>query len=119
MTGQENMSRKRAFPLWLLWALLAVVCWGLWAVASKLIGSGLTASQSQAVSTVGILPVLGVLAVLKAKAGELKSRKGNMIALLAGITVSLGNIAYYHALNLGGKAATVVSLTALYPLVTI
>ena len=31
----------------------------------------------------------------------------------------LGNVAYYHALKIGGKAATVVSITALYPLVTV
>jgi drug/metabolite transporter (DMT)-like permease len=31
----------------------------------------------------------------------------------------LGNVAYYHALNLGGKASTVAPLTALYPLVTV
>jgi drug/metabolite transporter (DMT)-like permease len=33
--------------------------------------------------------------------------------------VCAGNVAYYHALNLGGKASTVVPLTALYPLVTV
>ena len=50
------------FPAWLLWALLAVLCWGLWAITAKLIGEALTAAQSQTVSTLGILPVLVFLA---------------------------------------------------------
>ena len=46
------MSTARAgkIPLWFLWALLAVVCWGLWAITSKLIGGSLTAAQSQALA---------------------------------------------------------------------
>ncbi len=104
---------------WLLWALLAVLCWGLWAVTSKLIGEALTAGQSQALSTIGLLPVLGLLVRGRRTSGQDGAGSGPWIAFAAGALVCLGNIAYYHALNLGGKAATVVSITALYPLVTI
>jgi drug/metabolite transporter (DMT)-like permease len=45
--------------------------------------------------------------------------RGIVCAFAAGILGCAGNIAYYHAFNRGGKAATVVPLTALYPLVTI
>ncbi len=44
--------------------------------------------------------------------------KGVALAFAAGTLVCVGNMAYYHALYLGGKASTVVPLTALYPLVT-
>ena len=110
--------RASVLPQWLIWAVLAVVCWGLWAITSKLIGEALTAGQSQALSTLGILPVIAVLA--KAATGSrAKGPKGWGAALAAGVAVCLGNVAYYHALKIGGKAATVVSITALYPLVTV
>lgn len=116
-----NRGGQRTFPQWLFWALLAVVCWGLWAITSKLIGEALTAGQSQVLSTFGIIPVLAVLwksAGGRSAPGQ-SSRRGWMAALAAGAVVCGGNVAYYHALKIGGKAATVVSVTALYPLVTV
>src|SRR6185436_627174 len=103
---------------WLLWAMLAVLCWGLWAITSKLIGNALSAGQSQALSTIGLVPIIAILAFTKSKTSESNRRRGIIIGFLSGVLVCLGNIAYYHALNLGGKAATVVSITALYPLIT-
>lgn len=104
-----------SFPAWLNWTVLAVVCWGLWAVASKLIGDALSAGQSQALSTLGMLPVMLALA-RHAAAGK---RNGVLSAGAAGAVVCLGNVAYYYALKIGGAAAAVVSVTALYPLVTV
>ena len=43
-------------PRWFLLTILAVLCWGLWAVISKLIGESVTAAQSQALSTLGLIP---------------------------------------------------------------
>ncbi|HEX7862426.1 MAG TPA: EamA family transporter [Verrucomicrobiae bacterium] len=117
-------ARAGRIPQWFLWAVLAVVCWGLWAITSKLIGDALSAGQSQAVSTLGILPVLWFLERYSkperrhSEAKE-KLRKGRVPAIAAGLAVCVGNVAYYHALKIGGKAATVVSVTALYPLVTV
>ena len=106
-------------PRWLLWSLVALVSWGIWALLSKLIGDALSAAQSQALSTIGLLPVMAVLASGKSGSRVSSSRRGIAPALAAGILSCLGNVAYYHALNMGGKAATVIPLTALYPLVTI
>ena len=106
-------------PRWLLWSFFAVLCWGIWAIISKLIGTELTPAQSQGLSTLGLLPVLIALAFSKKLAAAGNRRRGIILAVIAGTLVCLGNIAYYHALNLGGKASTVVPLTALYPLVTI
>ena len=106
-------------PPWLLWSLFAVVCWGLWAVTSRLIGDALTAAQSQALSTVGLLPVMLALGLSKKFTTSGHRRRGCLLAFVAGVLACAGNVAYYHALNLGGKASTVVPLTALYPLVTV
>jgi drug/metabolite transporter (DMT)-like permease len=103
---------------WLIWALVAVFSWGIWAFVSKLLGEALTAAQSQALSTLGLLPIFALLAFSGKLAGA-ANRRGAAWALAAGILGCLGNLAYYHALNLGGKAVTVAPLTALYPLVTV
>jgi len=111
---------RGAVPRWFVFTVFAVVCWGLWAVISKLIGDAITAAQSQALSTLGLLPVmvaLGRTKTVEPVGGE--GRRGVVLAFLAGILTCVGNVAYYHALNAGGKASTVVPLTALYPLVTI
>ena len=106
-------------PRWLLWSFGAVLCWGLWAVISKLIGDALTAAQSQALSTLGLVPVVIALVVSKTLTASGDRRRGIGAAFGAGALACAGNVAYYHALNVGGKAATLVSLTALYPLVTV
>lgn len=106
-------------PAWLLWTFLALLCWGLWAVLSKLLGTALSAEQSQALSTLGLMPLLIPLAW--SARGSLRgiSRRGLGLALLGGIVTCLGNVAYYDALGRGEKVVAVVSLTALYPLVTV
>lgn len=106
-------------PRWLLWTLLAVVAWGVWAVFSKLIGEGLSATHSQALSTLGLLPVLVALGMSKKLTATGNRTWGAALALGAGVLTCLGNAAYYDMLNRGAKAATVVPLTALYPFVTI
>jgi len=103
---------------WLIWAVVAVISWGIWAFLSKLLGEALTAAQSQALSSLGLLPIFALL-VISRKLTGIANRRGAVWAFTAGVLGCLGNLAYYHALNLGGKAVTVAPLTALYPLVTV
>jgi transporter family protein len=103
---------------WLLWTLLAVLCWGVWAVISKFIGDAMTPGQSQAVSTIGILPTLMLFAARQAGRFGQSSKSGIRHAFAAGVLTSLGNVAYYALLN-NGKVATLVPLTAVYPIVTV
>jgi len=105
-------------PRWLIWTLVALGCWGIWALLSKMIGDALSPSMNQALSTLGILPV--VIGLALSKKGKITgSRKGIAFAFASGLLSGVGNIAYYAVLNSGAKAATVVPLTALYPLVTV
>jgi transporter family protein len=103
-------------PPWLQWTFIAMLSWGVWAVLSKLPGDAITAGQSQALSTLGLLPMLPLL---KCAQFSGTSKRGLLLALAGGIVTCLGNVAYYESLARGGKVAAVVSLTALYPLVTI
>jgi bacterial/archaeal transporter family protein len=113
------MSRKITMPRWLLWTFAALLSWGIWAVLSKVLGNALSAQQSQALSTIGMLPILLPLAVSARASLRGASRTGLILALVGGIVTCLGNIPYYAAVARGERFATVVSLTALAPMVTV
>jgi len=104
---------------WFGWTLLTVLSWGIWAALSRLLGDALSAEQSQALSTLGMLPVLLPLARSGLSSLRSASRRGIVLALVGGIVTCLGNVAYYSALARGGKVATVVSITAMSPLITV
>jgi uncharacterized membrane protein len=105
---------------WLLYCLLTVLCFGVWGVSFKALDPyGVTAGRSQALSTLGIVPILLVLAASPGWRGGERRRRGSVWAFVAGVLVGLGNLAYYHAQAEGGKVASVVSLSMLYPAVTV
>ncbi|MBL9169833.1 MAG: DMT family transporter [Verrucomicrobiales bacterium] len=115
-----NPSSQPAWrSAWFLWTLLAVVCWGIWAILSKLLGDALSAEQSQALSTGGAIPVLIALSLSKRLTHQGNRWRGIGWALSAGVLTCLGNTAYYGLLRDGAKAATAVPLTAMYPLITL
>src|SRR5262249_2634619 len=101
-------------PPWLLWTILAVFSWGIWAILSKLIGDALSAAQSQALSTLGLVPVAVALGLSRRLSATGERWRGMLFAFAAGALACAGNVAYYRALQVGDKAATVVALTGLY-----
>lgn len=98
---------------------MALLSWGVWAVLSKLLGDALSGGQSQALSTLGLVPILVWLGWSTRASWRGASRRGVWLAALGGVVTCLGNVAYYAALGRGEKVAAVASLTALYPLVTV
>jgi drug/metabolite transporter (DMT)-like permease len=102
----------------LFWTIATLVSWGIWAILAKEIGEALTPSQSQVLSTLGMLPLLAGLALVNAPPAIGNRRRGIALAFGSGVVSAIGNIPYYAALG-GGNAATVVPLAALYPLVTV
>ena len=105
--------------LWLLYTLLTMLLWGGWGVLSKLLSGSLSSWQVQILSTVGLLPVIGLVLCSKNLRSGTRSKSGFWLAFGSGIVGSLGNVAFYETLAAGGKAAAVTPLTALYPIVTI
>jgi len=106
-------------PRWLRWSLLALLSWGVWAIMAKLIGDALSGAHNQALSTLGILPVMLAFVLSKKSSTPANRRRGILYALAGGAVSCVGNVFYYDILSRGGKAATIVPLTALYPLATI
>jgi transporter family protein len=105
-------------PAWLIYALLAILCWGAWGVQSKLLMGYTNPYTGQVLATVGLFfPAVLALFSPKRFSGEHKQR-GLTFAILTGVLGGLGNIAFYMAL-VGGKASIVVPLTSLSPLVTV
>jgi drug/metabolite transporter (DMT)-like permease len=105
-------------PPWLFWAVLAFFCYGTWAVLSKWFGEEVAPAHLQVMSTLGMLPVIGALAILKGPPDPGNRRRGILVALIGGTVSCLGNIPFFDALA-GAKAAAVVPITALYPVVTV
>ena len=116
-------------PRWFLYSLVTMLIWGGWGVVSKPLSAELSPWQVQCLSTLGLLPVLILAGRKQFQISNIKDqisgqsgsnlRRGLGQAFVAGIISSAGNVACYEALAVGGKAAAVIPLTSLYPLVTI
>lgn len=106
-------------PRWLISTFLAIFFWGIWAALGKVIGDALTGPESQALSTLGMIPVMLALFFWKRPALGPANRRGLVTGFVAGVLGCAGNIVFYEILKTGDKVATVAPLTALYPLVTV
>lgn len=106
---------------WKLYTAATMALWGAWGALSKPLSSALSAWEVQALSSVGLLPVVfGLYLGGGRNAGRgVGFRRGFALAFGSGVLCSLGNVAYYQALGMGGKAADVTPITALYPMVTV
>lgn len=106
-------------PRWLLWTILALVSWGVWAIFIRMIGNALSPVTSQAVSTLGMAPIIVMLGLWKEPKQTGDRRRGIFLALAAGVCSCLGNLPFYGALSTEKSAASVVVFASLYPLVTV
>ena len=88
---------------WVIWTLLTLLAWGIWAVLYKLVGDGVSDAQLQAISTLGVLPILALLLLMKGPAPTGNRRLGIALALGSGIVSCLGNVAFYNVLSRGAK----------------
>jgi len=102
---------------WFLWTILSLVTFGFWGFFPKLAVQYIN-PQSALIYQVlgGVLVGIVVMAMvgLKPETHPL----GILFAMLTGITGVLGTLFYYSAAS-RGQISVVVSLTALYPLITI
>lgn len=102
---------------WFLWTLLAMVTFGAWGFFPKLAVSYISPQSAIIYQVLGGLFVgIVSLAILNFKPET--HPMGIVYAFLTGITGVLGTLFYYAAAS-RGQISIVVSLTALYPLITI
>ena len=102
---------------WYIYAVLTVVTWGLWGVFSKLASNYSKPKQALLFQTVGVLAFAIVVLFMERFRFEW-SLPGFSWAALGGFFAFVGFLTFFAALDTG-NASTVVTLSALYPLVTI
>ena len=102
---------------WYLYALLTVLTWGLWGVFSKLASNYSKPRQALLFQTVGVLMFALLVLILENFRIEWHPA-GFTWAALGGFFAFVGFLTFFAALE-HGRTSTVVTLSALYPLVTI
>ncbi len=103
---------------WFWCSILAVLCWGAWAILSKLGSRDLSASAMQFYYAWGAVPV--ALALLIGRGFKLeKDGRGIFYGVSNGLLSSLGNVALLAAYRSGGNTAVITTATALYPMITV
>ncbi|PSR54025.1 hypothetical protein AHMF7605_11080 [Adhaeribacter arboris] len=103
--------------LWLVFAILAALCWGVWGVLAKFISSDITPFTNHFLFSIGMLFTLPFI-IRKCKVKEI-STKGIIWGIVAGVLAVVGNVAVFQSFSTGGQAAVVIPVTNLYPLITI
>ncbi len=118
--GASGQGAKIAgMQAWLFYSLVTILLWGAWGAVSKVASGGIDANTNQVYFTLGLLPlILVILRSPRLEGGE-KRNAGIRWAFITGILGGTGNIAFFHALVIGGKASIVIPVTALFPLVTV
>jgi len=102
---------------WYFYAIMTVVTWGLWGVFSKLASNYTKPRQALLFQTVGVLAFAGIVLFMERFKIEWNTA-GFTWAALGGFFAFVGFLTFFAALE-KGSASTVVTLSALYPLVTI
>ena len=109
--------KKLYMPLWLTYAVLCILCWGVWAFLSKLVAGEMTPMQIQVLFTVGIFPVV-LIALVHLRWKLETDFQGATYGILNGVFTGLGLLAYFAALA-REKASIVSPITGLFPLLTV
>ena len=102
---------------WFIWTILAMVTFGAWGFFPKLAVSYITPQSALIYQVIGGL-LVGIVGLALVNFKPETHPMGILYALLTGITGVLGTLFYYAAAS-RGQISIVVSLTALYPLITI
>jgi bacterial/archaeal transporter family protein len=103
----------------LFYSVLTIVAWGAWGVVSKVASASVDANTNQLFFTIGLLPLILLVLQSPRLAIGTQRKLGIAWAFITGVLGGTGNIAFFHALVIGGKVSIVVPATALFPLVTV
>ncbi len=111
-------AKPLGIPAWLAYSLLTILVWGVWGAISKVVSDRLDANSNQVFFSLGLLPLMPIVLRSRGVRGVAR-RAGIRWAFLTGVLGGAGNVAFFHALVIGGQASIVVPATAVYPLVTV
>jgi drug/metabolite transporter (DMT)-like permease len=114
-----HQNQRPLLPPWLLYAVTAAGCWGVWGVLSKGPSRELSGWTTQILFTVALLPSVIVACLSKQVRAGTNKRWGVFWGFVSGLIAAAGNIFFYLALEAGADTAIAIPLTNIYPLVTI
>ena len=102
---------------WFIFGLLALILWGVWGFLPKLATRYIEPRSVLVFQTIGsILVTIVILATIDFRP-ELHT-KGVTLAIVTGIIGTLGTASFLYSIA-KGKASIVVTMTALYPIITV
>lgn len=102
---------------WLFYALMTLLCWGLWGLFSKFASNYTRPRQTLIFQAVGV--VAFALFVLCIEQFQIqRSAPGFWWSAAAGFINFVGFLFFFAAVQ-KGKVSTVISLSSLYPVITI
>ena len=102
---------------WKFFAVLTLLTWGIWGIASKLASNTTTPRQALLFQCVGVLGFSFVVLTMERFQVQWNA-PGFAWAFVAGFFAFIGFLTYFSALQ-RGPTSVVVVISALYPLVTI
>ncbi len=102
---------------WLTPSLMALFSFGLWGLFTKLSVDFIDFKSAIIYQTIGVI-IVGVISLTMVDFKPATASKGVFYAVLTGLCYALGCLFYFIAAS-RGKLMTGVTLTALYPLITI
>jgi len=102
---------------WLTPSLAALFSFGLWGIFTKLSVDYIDVKSALVYQTLGVL-VVGLIGLGFMDFRPMANARGFSFGLLTGIAYAVGCLFYFIAAS-RGKIITVVTITALYPLITI
>lgn len=102
---------------WFPAAILSLLCFGLWGFFTKMAITYIDAKSALIYQALGIA-IVGFMILVLVKFKPAPEIKGFTFGLLSGISTAIGSLLYLVAAD-KGKVTTVVTMTALYPLITI
>jgi transporter family protein len=118
-SAPAKLTKILGMQAWLFYSLLTILLWGAWGAVSKVASNGIDANTNQVFFTLGLLPLIFVVLHSRRLQGGDQRNTGICWAFITGILGGTGNIAFFQALVIGGKASIVIPVTALFPLVTV
>ena len=117
--SESEQTKSSLIPAWLLYAMVAATCWGIWGVLSKGPSRELTGWMTQMLFTFALLPSVIFAGVSKNVRVGTNKPLGLFWGFVSGLIAAAGNIAFYLALENGADTSIAIPLTNVYPLVTI
>ncbi|MBI2545690.1 DMT family transporter [Candidatus Woesearchaeota archaeon] len=102
---------------WIIFSLVAMVLWGLWAFLPKLASAYIDPRSILVYDVIGTF-IVGVVVFFIVQFKPAFHMQGTTLGILTGIAGTLGLLFFLFALQ-RGATSLVVTTTALYPVVTI